>query len=105
MAKKLTGKIKSDDGGYIAPPGATNQNRVLGRTQDVNLMRQWEKASNAKQIEAYARALSGDPQFQSSLQSSVRGDSLSGRTVDSGTRSILEGLRSFMGGGLRKGAK
>ena len=36
---------------------------------------------------------------------SIKSDSLSGRTVESGTRSILEGLRSFMSGGLRKGAK
>jgi len=105
MAKKLTGKIKSDDGGYIAPPGATNQNRVLGRTQDVNLLNQWNRASNAQQVEAFARAMSGDSNFQASLQQPARGDALSGRTVESGTRSILEGLRSFMSGGLRKGAK
>ena len=102
MAVKKTNKLNT------APPpnpGETNQNRVLGNTKDVDLLKQWNKSSNAQQIEAYGRALSGDPQFRSSLQSAARGDSLSGRTPDSGTRSLLEGLRSFMGGGLRKGGK
>jgi hypothetical protein len=32
----------------------------------------------------------------------VKSDSFSGRTPEGGTRSLLEGFRSFMGGGLRK---
>ena len=99
MAVKKTNKLNT------APPpnpGETNQNRVLGNTKDVDLLKQWNKSSNAQQIEAYGRALSGDPQFRSSLQSAARGDSLSGRTPDGGTRSLLEGFKSFIrGGGLR----
>ena len=40
-----------------------------------------------------------------SISRSPSGDSLSGRTPDSGTRSLLEGFRSFTGGGLRKQGK
>jgi len=36
----------------------------------------------------------------------ARSDALSGRTPDSGTRSLLEGFRSFIrGGGLSRGSK
>ena len=34
-----------------------------------------------------------------------RGDALSGRTFEGGTRSLLEGFRAFIGGGLRQGMK
>ena len=103
MAAKKTSKLNT------APPpnpGETNQNRVLGNTKDVDLLKQWNKSSNAQQIEAYGRALSGDPQFRSSLQSAARGDSLSGRTTEGGTRSVLEGFRAFFRcGGLRSSGR
>ena len=89
--KKTTGKIKSDGGGYIAPPGATNANRVSGAYSDEGMS-----------LKQYFDLL----YKQTSPQASPRSDALSGRTTEGGTRSVLEGFRAFIrGGGLRTGGK
>ena len=60
---------------------------------------------------AYVRAQSGDvfgPYGKSSAAySKALKDMMSGRTVEAGTRSMLEGMRGFMrgGGGLRSHGK
>ena len=191
MAKKLTGKIKSDDGGYIAPPGATNANRLSGAYSDEGMslkqyfdslykqtpskdnpsyrtappsnpksisttpnvrsgnigrrvfpipdrMEQTQKSTNPKtqpppapktpikittksqpinakeasqlsnEIAKFNKTYAKNPRpVNSGLGPRDMRSSFSSRSssVESGTRSVLEGLRSFMGGGLRKGGK
>ena len=91
-AKKVIGKIKSNDGGYIAPPGSTNANRLSGAYKDEGI--------SLKQY--FDSLFTQTPKSNLPLNSPKAGDALSGRTPDSGTRSLLEGFRSFIGGGLRK---
>ena len=127
MAKKrATGKTKSNDGGYIAPPGSTNANRVIGTYKDEGMSIKQYFDSLYKQTPSPSRGpvkdLMGNPLRPSSkpMQGSAQmrnqnppviypkaPDKLSGRTAEFGTRSMLEGMKSWMrgGGGFRIGGK
>ena len=196
MAAKKTGKTKSTDGGYVAPPGATNANRVSGAYNDAGMsLKQYfdslykqtpepdrpsvrteppkpgpqirttpnvrsgnksrtvmpqpvsktptysspkfeniynsydpikitttskpinakEASQLAKEIEKFNKSYPKNPRPVNSglgprdmrpSYSPSRGDTLSGRTPEGGTRSLLEGFRSFIrGGGLRSGGR
>ena len=199
MAAKKTSKTKSTDGGYVAPPGATNANRVSGAYNDAGMslkqyfdslykqtppkdnpsyrtappsnpksisttpnvrsgnigrrvfpipdrMEQTQKSTNPKtqpppapktpikittksqpinakdasqlskkltklEIAKFNKTYPKNPRPVNSglgprdmrpSYSPSRGDALSGRTPEGGTRSVLEGFKSFIrGGGLR----
>ena len=90
-AKKKPGKTKSTDEGYVAPPGATNANRLSGAYSD--------KGMSVKQ---YFDSLYKQTPKQkiSELPSSSKGGS--GPSRGSGGNM---GGRGNMGGGLRKQGK
>jgi hypothetical protein len=81
---------------------------TVRRAEEAKLARQAQSAANqnaynkAKNIE-FAEKLDRATRYPKPV---VRGDALSGRTTEGGTRSLLEGFRAFIrGGGLRSGGR
>jgi len=69
--------------------------RLSNIAQNTNNQNTYNKAQRAALNDTMSRATK-------SPQPAARGDVLSGRTAEGGTRSVLEGFRSFIrGGGLR----
>jgi len=60
----------------------------------------------AKATQRYATDIGKNLNIGKNITLPIKGDALSGRTAEGGTRSVLEGFRSFIrGGGLRSGGK
>ncbi len=60
----------------------------------------------AKMAQRYATDIAKNLQIGKNITLPIKGDVLSGRTPEGGTRSLLEGFRAFIrGGGLRSGGR
>ena len=86
-------------------PNISDDDREGKRLQQLNQARYRSQMKGDTRINNMLENRAMDRYVKAVNTNAARGDALSGRTPDSGTRSLLEGLRSFMGGGLRKGAK
>jgi len=72
-------------------------------TERLRMERRYQDANRtAKAAQRYASDIAKNLQFGKNITLPIKGDALSGRTPDGGTRSLLEGFRAFIGGGLRK---
>ena len=86
-------------------PNISDDDREGKRLQQLNQARYRSQMKGDTRINNMLENRAMDRYVKAVNTNAARGDALSGRTPDSGTRSLLEGLRSFMSGGLRKGAK
>jgi multidrug efflux pump subunit AcrA (membrane-fusion protein) len=122
MAAKKTGKPKTTN--PLDPEGSkeykleqkraaaklySTSNQMYKTQPNVNYNLEWakakavvkqaEQAKLARQAQNTANQNAYNQAQRVAQTSSARGDALSGRTPEGGTRSLLEGFRSFIGGG------
>ena len=65
-----------------------------------------DASRTAKAAQRYATDIGKNLNIGKNITLPIKGDVLSGRTPEGGTRSLLEGFRSFVrGGGLRSGGR
>ena len=110
MASKKVNKRSSQK---YEPPVNYNHEwaKAIGtvkRAEEAKLARQAQNTANQNAYNKAQQAALNDriSRATRSPQPAVRGDALSGRTAEGGTRSLLEGFRAFIrGGGLRSGGR
>ena len=83
-------------------PNISDDDREGKRLQQLNKARYRSQMKGDTRINNMLENRAMDRYVKAVNTNTARGDALSGRTPGSGTRSLLEGLRSFIGGGLRK---
>ena len=119
MAAKKTGK-QDDNDNRRRESRPTIQERVAMEKRNEEIRLRLKKSTDranarelreglpktAKAAQRYATDIGKNLNIGKNITLPIKGDVLSGRTPEGGTRSLLEGFRSFVrGGGLRSGGR